>query len=431
MRRILRCGTLYDGSGDAPKSDQGLLISGEGIEKVVAWKDLKVEEGDLVIDYSDQVVAPGFIDAHVHLLFTCQETHDQSREILVRSSPEELMAVALRNCADSLLGGVTTVRDLGDIDYVTVTVRNLVAKGVMPGPAIFAAGPPITTTAGHLHWCGNTADTLDEIRKAVRKSCEREVDVIKVMASGGNMTRGSNPMAPQYEVEELKALVNEAHRLKRRVAAHTLEANSIRRGIAAGVDTLEHCTWRGLVPEDNDPQQLVDLLKDSETMVTLTLAGIHRALLGVHSGLSELVVSSSLAASPTGKLNQDFAWTKALIKNKIDVALASDAGVRFTSFRDFNESVEAAIVALDIKLEFAISMATKVAAKALGISEKVGTIQSGMQADINVFDKPVSGRNLGKLRDVYLKGAKVVSDANLVFPATQAFGTLNLAKMEN
>jgi len=252
-----------------------------------------------------------------------------------------------------------------------------------------------------------------------------------VMASGGNMTRGSNPMAPQYEVEELKALVNEAHRLKRRVAAHTQEAKSIRRCIAAGVDTIEHCNWRGLVPEDNDPQQLVDLLKDSETMVTLTLAGIHRALLGVHSGLSELVVSSSLAASPTGKLNQDFAWTKALIKNKIDVALASDAGVRFTSFRDFNESVEAAIVALDIKLEFAISMATKVAAKALGISEKVGTIQSGMQADINVFDKPVSGRNLGKLRDVYLKGAKVVSDANLVFPATQAFGTLNLAKMEN
>ena len=190
MRRILRCGTLYDGSGDAPKSDQGVVISGEGIEKVVAWKDLKVEEGDLVIDYSDQVVAPGFIDAHVHLLFTCQETHDQSREILVRSSREELMVVALRNCADSLLGGVTTVRDLGDIDYVTITVRNLVAKGVMPGPAIFAAGPPITTTAGHLHWCGNTADTLDEIRKAVRKSCEREVDVIKVMASGGNMTRG-------------------------------------------------------------------------------------------------------------------------------------------------------------------------------------------------------------------------------------------------
>ena len=431
MRKILRCGMLYDGSGDAPRFDQAVIIAGENIEKVVPWKDVRVDEVDSVFDYSDHLVAPGFIDAHVHLLFTCQETHDLSREILVKSSNEELMAVALRNCADSLLGGVTTVRDLGDIDYVTVTVRNLVAKGVMPGPAIFVAGPPITTTAGHLHWCGNTADTLDEIRKAVRKSCEREVDVIKVMASGGNATRGSNPMMPQYEIEELQALVKEAHRLKRRVAAHSHEANSIRRCIAAGVDTIEHCTWRGLAPEDNDPQQLVDLLKDSQTMVTLTLAGIHRALTGIHLNLSEVVASSSKSISPTGKLNQDFAWAKALIKNKIDVALASDAGARFTSFRDFNESVEAAIVALDIKLEFAISMATKVAAKALGISEKVGTIEAGMQADLNVFDKPESGRNLGKIRDVYLKGDKVVSNTNLVFPAAKAFGTLNLDRMGN
>jgi imidazolonepropionase-like amidohydrolase len=422
---------LYDGSGDAPRFDQAVIISGENIEKVVSWKDVRVDEVDSVFDHSDHLVAPGFIDAHVHLLFTCQEDHDVTRETLETSSPEELMAVALRNCADSLLGGVTTVRDLGDIDYVTVTVRNLVAKGVMPGPAIFVAGPPITTTAGHLHWCGNTADTLDEIRKAVRKSCEREVDVIKVMASGGNATRGSNPMMPQYEIEELQALVKEAHRLKRRVAAHSHEANSIRRCIAAGVDTIEHCTWRGLAPEDNDPQQLVDLLKDSQTMVTLTLAGIHRALTGIHLNLSEVVASSSKSISPTGKLNQDFAWAKALIKNKIDVALASDAGARFTSFRDFNESVEAAIVALDIKLEFAISMATKVAAKALGISEKVGTIEAGMQADLNVFDKPESGRNLGKIRDVYLKGDKVVSNTNLVFPAAKAFGTLNFSNMEN
>ena len=137
-----------------------------------------------------------------------------------------------------------------------------------------------------------------------------------------------------------------------------------------------------------------------------------------------------MAASPTGKLAQDFAWTKALIKNKIDVALASDAGVRFTSFRDFNESVEAAIVALDIKLEQAISMATRVAAKALGISEKVGTIQTGMQADINVFEKPDSGRSLGKIKDVYRKGSRVVADANLVLPAEEAFGTLNISTMQ-
>ena len=430
MQRILRCGTLYDGSGGEPRKDVAVFIFGTKIEKVIPWQTVERDKEDQVEDYSNNVVSPGFIDAHVHLVLTCQEEHDDSRETLESSRPEELMSVALRNCADSLLGGVTTVRDLGDIGYVTVTVRNLVNKGVMPGPSIFVAGPPITTTAGHLHFCGNTADTMDEIRKAVRRSCEKEVDVIKVMASGGNMTRGSNPMMPQYEIDELRVLVNEAHRLKRRVAAHTLEAKSIRRSIAAGVDTLEHCTWRGIEAEDNDPQQLVDLLKNSQTMVTLTLAGIHRALLGMHPNLSGIVASSSKAASPTGKLNQDFTWAKELIKNNIDVALASDAGVRFTSFRDFNETVEAAIMALDIKLEHAIAMATRIAAKAIGISEKVGTIEAGMQADLNIFDIPEAGKNLGRIKDVYKQGSKVVENSNLVFPANKAFGTLNTDELK-
>jgi imidazolonepropionase-like amidohydrolase len=427
MKKILRCGTLYDGVSSEPSRDVAIVLRDSQIEEVIPWKELLLTGTENVEDYSNYIVAPGFIDAHVHLLFTCLEDHDETRERLESSSHEELTAVALRNCADSLLGGITTVRDLGDIDFVTVTVRNLVNSGIMPGPSIFAAGPPVTTTAGHLHWCGNTADSIEEIRKAVRRSCAKEVDVIKVMASGGNMTRGSNPMMPQYEVDELKALVTEAHRLKRRVAAHSLEAQSIRRSIAAGVDTLEHCTWRGSNPEDNDPQQLVDLLKGSETMVTLTLAGIHRALLGVHENLSSLVISSSCAASVSGDLSQDFNWARALIENGIDVALASDAGVRFTSFRDFNETIEAAMMALDINLGFAISMATATAAKALGISETVGTIKQGLQADISVMTLPKSGRGMGEILNVYKSGKKVVEDSKLLFPATESFGTLNSA----
>jgi imidazolonepropionase-like amidohydrolase len=425
MKKILRCGTLYDGIRSEPSQDVAIVLKDSLIEAVIPWKDVVFSGTESVEDYSNYIVAPGFIDAHVHLLFTCLEDHDETRERLEKSSHEELTAVALRNCADSLLGGITTVRDLGDIDFVTVTVRNLVKSGIMPGPSIFAAGPPVTTTAGHLHWCGNTADTIEEIRKAVRRSCAKEVDVIKVMASGGNMTRGSNPMMPQYEVDELKALVTEAHRLKRRVAAHSLEAQSIRRSIAAGIDTLEHCTWRGLTPEDNDPQQLVDLLKGSETMVTMTLAGIHRALLGVHENLSDLVISSSCSASVSGNLSQDFNWARALIKNGIDVALASDAGVRFTSFRDFNETIEAGMMALDIDLGFAISMATGTAAKALGISETVGTIKQGMQADISVMTLPKPGRGMGEILDVYKSGKKVVEDSKLRFPANESFGTLN------
>jgi imidazolonepropionase-like amidohydrolase len=245
------------------------------------------------------------------------------------------------------------------------------------------------------------------------------------MSSGGNMTRGSNPLKPQYEIEELKVLVNEAHRLKRRVAAHSLEAQSIRRSIIAGVDTLEHCTWKGNTPEDNDPQTLVNLLKDSQTMVTLTLAGIHRALLDFDRPLSEIVIASAKAASITGELRSDFGWAKALIANGIDVALASDAGVRFTSFRDFNESIEAAIVALDVDFETVISMATRIAAKAIGISDTVGTLEKGMLADIAVLKRPEQNRKIGSIHDVYKQGKKMVENGNLVVVGKESFGTLN------
>ena len=425
MSELLRCGKLVDGSGKPSKKDMAVYIENSVIKEVTPWGEVSAADKASFVDYSDFIVVPGFIDAHVHLVATALQDHEATRLAWVSSTNAELMAVAARNCIDSLLGGVTTVRDLGDINYVTLSVRNLVKSGVIPGPAIYAAGPPITTTAGHLHWCGNTADTLDEIRKAVRNSCAKEVDVIKVMSSGGNATRGSNPLMPQYEIEELKVLVNEAHRLKRRVAAHAHGSQSIRRSIAAGVDTIEHCTWKGNTEEDNSPQTLVDLLKDSPTMVTLTLAGIHRALLDFNRPLTDVVASASKAASVTGELRNDFNWAKALIANGIHVALASDAGARFTSFRDFNESIEAAIIALDADFETVVSMSTKIAAKAIGISDTVGTLEKGMLADIAVLKQPAQGRKVGAIHDVYKQGKKMVENGNLVISGKDSFGTLN------
>ena len=425
MSKLLRCGKLIDGSGKPGKLDMALYIEGSVIKAVMSWDEVPTADKESYVDYSEFVVVPGFIDAHVHLVATALQDHEATRAAWVSATHAELMAVAARNCIDSLLGGVTTVRDLGDIDFVTLSARDLVKSGVIPGPTIYAAGPPVTTTAGHLHWCGNTADTLDEIRKAVRNSCAKEVDVIKVMSSGGNATRGSNPLMPQYEIEELKVLVNEAHRLKRRVAAHSHGSLSIRRCIAAGVDTIEHCTWKGSTDEDNDPQTLVNLLKDSETMVTLTLAGIHRALVDFNRPLTDVVAAAAKGASVTGDLRTDFNWAKALIANGIDVALASDAGARFTSFRDFNESIEAAIIALDVDFETVISMSTKIAAKAVGISETVGTLEKGMLADIAVLKQPVQNRKMGSVQDVYKHGKKMVENGNLVIAGNDSFGTLN------
>ena len=165
MSKLLRCGKLIDGSGKPGKLDMALYIEGPVIKAVMSWDEVPTADKESYVDYSEFVVVPGFIDAHVHLVATALQDHEATRAAWVSATHAELMAVAARNCIDSLLGGVTTVRDLGDIDFVTLSVRDLVKSGVIPGPTIFAAGPPVTTTAGHLHWCGNTADTLDEIRK--------------------------------------------------------------------------------------------------------------------------------------------------------------------------------------------------------------------------------------------------------------------------
>jgi imidazolonepropionase-like amidohydrolase len=425
MKTLLRCGTLIDGNGNPPMRDVGVFMDGDKVSAITSWGELSKSETQNFVDYSDCTVVPGFIDAHVHLLFTGLADHDKTRNTLEMSTSEELMAVASRNCLDALLGGITTVRDCGDIGFVTLHVRKAVEAGILIGPRILAAGPPVTTTAGHLHWCNNTADSIGEIRKAVRHSCAKEVDFIKVMSSGGNMTRGSNPKQPQYEVEELRALVDEAHRLNRKVAAHALEAQSIRRSIAAGVDTIEHCTWRGDNIEDNDPQVLIELLKNSRSTMVFTLAGIHRALLDTPRPIPADISAAASSASKNGDLARDYAWVRELVDAGIKIVLASDAGVRFTSFRDFRETLQAGIESLGLRLEAIICMATKNAAEALGIANEVGTIEIGKYADITVLFGRYNENSVGEIRNVYKRVKKVVEDGNLVLPGIESFGTLN------
>jgi imidazolonepropionase-like amidohydrolase len=425
MKTIIRCGTLIDGNGAAPLNDMALIIENSKISQVVPWGQLEVQDASNIFDFNEQIVVPGLIDSHVHLLFTCLEDHDATRSVLENSTDAELMAVASRNCLDSLLGGITTVRDLGDINFVTVDVRNAVKRGVILGPRILAAGPPVTTTAGHLHWCNNVADTISEIRKAIRSSCSKDVDVIKIMASGGNMTRGSNSNMPQYEISELEVAVTEAHRLNRKVASHALEAQSIRRSIEAGVDTIEHCMWRGNTPEDNDPQVLVELLKGKKSIPVLTLAGIQRSFLTLDRPVSETVRSASKLASYTGDLKNDFKWTRELLKNGVKVVLASDAGVRFTSFRDFRESIQSAIEILEISMEAAISMVTRNASEVLGISDEVGTLTPGKDADITIFTNTNDPLMLGNVTTVFKQGKMLVQDGNIVLPGYDSFGSLN------
>jgi imidazolonepropionase-like amidohydrolase len=423
----LRCGALITGHGETPRSDMAMLIVDGVIAEVRPFAELPDGEAANVSDHSTATVVPGFVDAHVHLLFTCDVDHERTRAGVETSRPAELALVGARNAIECLLGGVTTVRDCGDTDFITLDIRDAVKAGTMPGPRILAAGPPLTTTGGHLHWCGNTVDSTDEIRRATRQLCSRGVDLVKVMASGGNMTRGSNKLLPQFETAELELIVSEAHRLGRRVAAHALNTESIRRAVRAGVDTIEHCTR---VDANGDPDIDLDVVKEMaqrSVSATITMAGISRALLPDIGEVGDEEQKAARAMSRTGRLFDDLEWARIMRAAGVHLSVASDGGVRFTPFRRFDQTIECAMIGLGLSASEAIAMATLRAAESLGIDDQVGSIDNGKRADLVVIDGLIDDQStrLGAVRQVWRDGVLVVDDGQLAVSSNPYPGGLS------
>jgi imidazolonepropionase-like amidohydrolase len=415
----IRCGSAVIGDGQPVKKDVGLLLRDGRIVSLEPWSSVDVGDKP-VIDHRSRTVCPGFIDLHVHLLFTSDVDHALTRGAVEDGTLSQLALTGARNAVECLLGGITTVRDCGDIAFVTLDIRDAIEARQLPGPRILAAGPPVTTTGGHLHWCGNAADSLDELRKATRASCARGVDLIKVMASGGNMTHGSNPRLPQFSEPELETVVGEAHRLQRRVAAHALNTAAIQRATAAGVDTLEHCIPRGADGHFDLPDSLVADIVDRQTWIVLTMAGLARRLLpefedesrNTQDPIKQIEYSVARDMSDTGNLVGDHEWARRLRDAGAKIALASDAGVRFTPFRRFDLSLRAGVVALEVSAATAISLATGAAAQAAGLDDQVGYLKAGYNADLVVLDELLDDAStaVGTVVEVWRDGSAVVRD---------------------
>jgi imidazolonepropionase-like amidohydrolase len=249
QRTLVRAGHLLDVKTGQLLNDQTIVVTGSTIQSIAPTASVPAQPSDTVLDLSSLTVLPGLIDVHTHL--TMNTDFDPFREVTSTSAKEAINGVA--NARTTLMAGFTTVRNVGAYNFVDVDLRDAINAGQVPGPHMQVSGPLIGITGGHCdenllpfqyHTVGDgVADGIPAVQHMVRQNIKYGADLIKVCATGGVLSKGDDPNAAQFTLEEMQALVADAHRLGRKVAAHAHGEQGILWATEAGVDSIEHGSY--------------------------------------------------------------------------------------------------------------------------------------------------------------------------------------------
>ncbi|RSS81179.1 amidohydrolase [Streptomyces sp. WAC06614] len=386
--RAIRAGGLFDGTKALGPGT--VLIEGSRI-RAVDTTGAEAPAGAEIVDFGAEAwIVPGLIDAHVHLAF---DASDAAVDHLVHADDDRVLAGMRRAARRALDAGVTTVRDLGDRDYLASRLRDEAALRPQVQPHVVAAGPPLTTPGGHCHFLGGEVQGRAALVAAVRERHERGCEVVKVMASGGAMTPGTFMHVPQYSAEDLRAVVDEAHRLGMTAAAHVHAPEAIARALDAGFDTLEHLSF---YTEDGPrpTPSLVDRIVDSGATVSLTLGRLP------DEPVTEVVADSLRRLRPT--------WA-ALHRAGVATTVGTDAGIRRAKPHDVLPYGVAELAdTIGMTAAEALAAVTSVAAAACGLAGVKGTVKAGADADLLVVaGNPLHDLTaLRRVRCVYRAGCR-------------------------
>jgi imidazolonepropionase-like amidohydrolase len=375
-----------------------VLIDGD---RIVGVESGRIDLPDSVrVTQYDGTVLPGLIDCHTHMV---ADATFGGLERAGTMSDEALDTVIEESLHAHSVAGVTTVRDLGDRNYRTLAFRD------RPGlPRVVASGPPLTTRAGHCHFLGGAVD--DDLSAAVTDHSERGVDLIKVMASGGFATPGTDQLGAQVTIAELAALVDEAHSAGLAVVAHAHSLVGMQNALAAGVDGIEHFT--GLTPEGpRIPDDLLDEVARRGVYVDLTMGNdrsLHALMPAPPTQVAEMMAGLGV------RTFDEFYETRIgslarLREHGVKVVTGVDSGMGPTkrhgnAWRTVGELVEGGYPVAE-----ALSAATSVAAGACGLARETGRLAEGYAADLLVVDGDLAYdvSLLGAPREVLIRGTTV------------------------
>ena len=376
---VLKAARMYDGKGDALVKP-GVVVVADG-KITAAGPTASVPAGAEVIDLGDATLLPGFIDAHTHLTGMYSDDWKQATLDRLQKTVAEQALDASVNARVTLMAGFTTVRDVGSRDSIDVGLRNAIANGKIAGPRMLVSVHAIGATGGHCDeggyrqglfpetgpWVG-VINGADQAREAVRLAHKYGADIIKTCATGGVLSLTDDVDTPQLTQEELNAIVDEAHALRRKTAAHAHGAEGAKRAIRAGIDSIEH----GSFMDD----EALDMMKQRGTYLVPTLIAAESLKEKMEKGLYLPPAIAAKARAAVGARTQMFQHA---VAKGVKIGFGTDAAVypHGHNAEEFHLMVNLGMKPID-----ALRSAASADAELLGLADKIGTLQTGKLADV-------------------------------------------------
>lgn len=373
---VLKAAHLFDGKSGQQQSPGVLVIQGERI--VAVGSSAPIPAGARVVDLGDATLLPGFIDAHTHITGDYEANWAQGFYDGMMRFPAEEALHAARNAHDTLMAGVTSVRNVGASDFVDVALRNAINDGITEGPRMLVSGYAIGSTGGHCDSSPIPPDRVkpngvlegvcngpEQCREATRQQMKYGADVIKICASGGVLSESDPVDVPQLTPAELSAIVTEAHAWRRKVAAHCHGDFAAKQAIEAGVDSIEHGSFLQPATLQLMKQKGVYLVPTRMTVLWV----VDKA-----QSFPPKIRDKALAAGAA-----DEAMMHNAIKTGVLIAYGTDSGVfpHGLNTREFGDYVD-----LGMSPAAALMTSSLGSARLLGIDSDTGTLEKGKYADV-------------------------------------------------